>query len=135
MLSFPTRIPFAALLGLQLQRYEGGECEVTLEPTPELLNSWDVVHGGVTMTLLDVTLAHAGRSSAATPPVLDVRGCATVEMKTTFMRPALGPLRCTAKVLQRSSSLVFVEGSVFDAGGRLVAHATGTFKFLRKENS
>jgi uncharacterized protein (TIGR00369 family) len=130
MLEFPTHIPFGALLGLQLQRYEDGEAEVSLDPSPDLLNSWSVVHGGVTMTLLDVCMSHAARSSAAASGQ-DVRGAATVEMKTTFMRPALGPVLCKAKMLHRTATLAFVEGSVYDGKGELVSHATGTFKFLR----
>lgn len=126
MLQFPTPIPFAELLGMRLLRYEGGECEISLDPTGDLLNSWSVVHGGVTMTLLDVCMAHAARSA-----VQDVRGAATVEMKTSFMRPGVGPQTAKARVLHRTATMAFCEGSVFDEKGEMVSHATGTFKFMR----
>jgi uncharacterized protein (TIGR00369 family) len=130
MLEFPTPIPFGNLLGLKLVRYENGEAEVTLEARPDLMNSWSVVHGGVTMTLLDVCMSHAARSSAAANGQ-DVRGAATVEMKTSFMRPSLGALTCKAKMLHRTATMAFVEGTVTDSAGELLSHATGTFKFLR----
>jgi acyl-coenzyme A thioesterase PaaI-like protein len=34
-------------------------------------------------------------------------------------------------LLHRTSTLAFCEASVFDDGGHLCAHATGTFKYLR----
>jgi uncharacterized protein (TIGR00369 family) len=93
-------------------------------------NSWDVAHGGVVMTLLDVVMAHAARSvrdaaDHATP------GIVTVEMKTSFMRPASGRLLATGRLMHGTTSLAFCEGSVRDEAGALCAHATGTFKFLR----
>jgi uncharacterized protein (TIGR00369 family) len=56
---------------------------------------------------------------------------ATIEMKTTFLRPALGRLVGKGRRLHRTASMAFCEGSVFDADQQLVAHATGTFKFLK----
>jgi len=54
----------------------------------------------------------------------------TIEMKTTFMRPAQGRITCIGKLMHRSAALAFCEGTVFDAAGERLAHATGTFKFL-----
>jgi len=51
-------------------------------------------------------------------------------MKTTFMKPARGRVTCVGRLLQRSASLCFCEGTVFSAVGERLAHATGTFKFL-----
>lgn len=125
-----TQVPFADFIGLRLVRMHGGEAESALPMKPELLNTWQVAHGGVTMTLLDVTMAHAARS-------LNMKGqdkgpgVVTVEMKTTFMRPGEGTLVCRARVLHRSSTMAYTEGSVYGANGLLCAHATGTFKFLR----
>ena len=60
----------------------------------------------------------------------DPRGVVTIEMKTTFMKPARGRVICIGKLLQRSPSLCFCEGTVFNADGERLAHATGVFKFL-----
>ena len=59
--------------------------------------------GGVLMTLLDVAMAHAARSVNRHLPDLGP-GVVTVEMKTSFMRPGEGELRCHAKLLQQRSS-------------------------------
>jgi uncharacterized protein (TIGR00369 family) len=101
-----------------------------MTPREEHMNSWSVLHGGVTMTLLDVAMAHAARSPkpGAAP---DPRGVVTVEMKTSFMRPGLGRLHARGKLLHQTQTMAFCEGSLFDSDNVLVAHATGTFKFLR----
>jgi uncharacterized protein (TIGR00369 family) len=123
-MDFSVRIPFVDLLGFRLTRMDGGEAEIAYEPIPEHLNSFDVVHGGASMTLLDVVMAHAARS------VQNDMGCITIEMKTSFMRAAKGPLVARGKLLHRTATLAFTEASVFDASGKLCSHATGTFKFV-----
>ena len=127
-MKFKTHIPFVELLGCELLRFEGGEAEIALDLREDLTNSWNVVHGGVTMTLLDVAMAHAARSLDADPPR---PGVVTVEMKTSFMRPGLGRLVAHGRLLHRTASLAFCEGTLRNAEGQIVGHATGTFKYLK----
>ena len=130
-MKFQRPIPFVDLLGFELLKFEGGEAEVAVDLRDELCNSWKVAHGGMTMTLLDVVMAHAARSSVAGDEArADAPGVVTIEMKTTFMRPGLGRLLAKGKLLHGTASLAFCEGGVYDKRGSLVAHATGTFKYL-----
>jgi len=46
------------------------------------------------------------------------------------MRAAKGPLLAKGRLLHRTATMAFTEGSIFDAAGKLCAHATGTFKFV-----
>jgi uncharacterized protein (TIGR00369 family) len=130
-MKFPFLIPFVEQLGLELHRFEAGQAEVQVDLGTAHLNSWDVAHGGVLMTMLDVAMAHAARSLHAHEPGAGP-GVVTVEMKTSFMRPAEGRLTAKAALLHRSTTMAFCEASVFDADQHLCAHATGTFKYLRK---
>ena len=138
-LQFPLRIPFVEVLGFELWGWGGGQAEVRLDLAQAHLNSWEVAHGGVLMTMLDVAMAHAARSPGAAADATGNAagaadhgpGVATIEMKTSFMSPAEGPLRAVGRLLQRTATLAFCEASVFDDAGRLCAHATGTFKYLR----
>lgn len=134
MLDFPVFIPFVEHLGLTLHALGDGEAELRLSIQELHLNSWRVAHGGVLMTLLDVGMAHAARSVNRrlldTGPDLGP-GVVTVEMKTSFMRPGEGELRCVGRLLHRSTTMAFCEGSVFGGDGKLCAHATGTFKYLK----
>ena len=123
-MDFSVRIPFVDLLGFRLQRMEGGEAEITFDPAPDHLNSFDVVHGGASMTLMDVVMAHAARS------VQPDMGCVTIEMKTSFMRAARGPLTAHGKLMHRTATMAFTEARIVDGAGQLCCHATGTFKVV-----
>ena len=130
-MKFPLHIPFVEALGFELHHFEGGHAELRVDLDQAHLNSWEVAHGGVLMTMLDVAMAHAARSIHADQPDFGP-GVVTIEMKTTFMRPAEGRLRANAKLLHRSTTMAFCEASVLDDDNHLCAHATGTFKYLRK---
>jgi uncharacterized protein (TIGR00369 family) len=130
VLQFLIHIPFVELLGFELLRFERGEAEIAVALREDLTNSWGVAHGGVTMTLLDVVMAHAARSPGE-DGIAESSGVVTVEMKTSFLRPGLGRLVGTGRRLHRTASMAFCEGSLVDAAGELVAHATGTFKYLK----
>ncbi|HET8748295.1 MAG TPA: PaaI family thioesterase [Ramlibacter sp.] len=123
---FGVEIPFVEHLGFELVKMEGGESVLTFEPKREHMNSFFVAHGGAIMTLLDVTLATAARSID-----LDT-GVVTIEMKTSFMRPSQGLLTAKGRLMHRTKSMAFSEGTVYDAEGHVCAHATGTFKYVKR---
>ena len=129
-LAFPVRIPFVEALGFELWQAADGRSELRMDIARTHLNHRDVAHGGVLMTLLDVAMAQAARTlhrpgEAVGPAVV------TIEMKTTFVRPAAGRLAARGHVLHRTTATAFCEASVFDDAGRLCAHSTGTFKYVR----
>ncbi|HAU56097.1 MAG TPA: PaaI family thioesterase [Comamonadaceae bacterium] len=124
--SFGVHIPFVEHLGFTLHRMEAGESELRYEALPEHHNSFDVTHGGALMTLLDVAMATAARSQS--PDM----GVVTIEMKTSFMQPARGPLVAKGRLMHRTATMAFTEGTVVDAEGRVCSHATGTFKYVRR---
>lgn len=127
-IAFPVDIPFIRDLGAELMSSENGRAVVALDLAPRHLNSWQVAHGGVLMTLLDVAMAAAGRS-------LDpaAGGGVTLEMKTTFVQPAPGGTRLLAAghAYHRSGTMSFCEAEVRGADDRLIAKAMGIFKFQR----
>ena len=125
-LSFGVTIPFVEHLGFALTRFDGGHSAIAFTPKPEHLNSFSVCHGGALMTLLDVTLATAARSVDAD------MGVVTIEMKTSFMQPAKGALRTQGQLVHKTATLAFTQATVYDAAGEACAHATGTFKYVRR---
>lgn len=129
-LHFPVHIPFVEQLGLELHSMGDGQAELRVDLSEGHLNSWEVAHGGVLMTMLDVAMAHAARSIHMKAEGMGP-GVVTVEMKTSFMRPGEGELRALGKLLHRSTTMAFCEGSILGLDGQLVAHATATFKYLR----
>ncbi|MGP8097956.1 MAG: PaaI family thioesterase, partial [Steroidobacteraceae bacterium] len=89
--AFRNEIPFIKDLGVEFLVADAGRASVALQLRERHLNSWNVAHGGVLMTLLDVAMAVAGRS-------LDpaAGGGVTVEMKTSFVQPAHAGTRLIA---------------------------------------
>ena len=99
------------------------EVEVAFDARAELLaNPMKQVQGGYLCAMLDecmsVACMVASQMTAVAP---------TVEMKTSFFRPALpGPLRGVGRVVRWGKTLAFTEGELYDGEGRIVAKATGT---------
>ena len=128
-MNFGVEIPFVSHLGFELEKFENGDSAIGYSPKPEHLNSFAVTHGGVVMTLMDVTMAVAARS------VQVDMGVVTIEMKTSFMRPAPGDgsrLTAMGRLMHRTATLAFTEATLFDAQGRACAHSTGTFKYVKR---
>jgi len=130
---FGVHIPFVANLGFTLEKFENGTSELHYSPRPEHLNSFAITHGGAVMTLLDVVMATAARS------VAQEMGVVTIEMKSSFMRPAQAKagehLVAQGLLLHRTATMAFTDGKVYDATGQLCAHATGTFKYVKRTPS
>lgn len=128
---FPLPIPYLKEMGIEFVEMANGQAQIALTMQARHLNSWHVAHGGVTMTMLDAVMSMAGRS-------LDpaIRSGVTIEMKTSFFEPggAEGArMLAKGRVLKSTSSLCFAEGEVWN-GTKLVAKASGTFKFVRRND-
>ncbi len=128
-MSFGPRIPFVDLLGFELLQFDDGCSVLAYEAQPEHLNSFEVVHGGVVLSLMDVAMAVAARS------VQKDMGVITIELKTSFMRPATGRLTAKGELMHRTRSMAFTQASIVDAQGQLCAHATGTFKYAARRTA
>lgn len=121
--------PFLQHLGVQTIEAQEGRAKVTLTLSEHHMNSWQMTHGGVLMSLLDVAMAMAARSLSA-----EQKGVVTVEMKTTFLEAAGVPadqLEARGFAYHQSATMCFCEAEVWLAE-RLVAKSSGTFKYLRR---
>lgn len=122
----PSPSVFTEHLGIVRGEAGGGQAELHLEPRAEHLNSLGATHGGVVVTLMDAAMAASARSLQEGSSVV------TVELKTSFLRPARGGLRAEGRTLHRGASLAFCEATVYDPAGRCCARASGTFKYVRR---
>ncbi|MFZ6747998.1 PaaI family thioesterase [Undibacterium sp. Ren11W] len=128
----PSLNPFLDSLGVELLEMENGTARLGLDLKPQHMNSWQITHGGVIMTMLDVVMAMAGRSLSA-----ELKGVVTIEMKTSFLQPggiAGGRVEARGKAFHQSTTMCFCEGEVWN-GDKLVAKSMGTFKYLRRLKS
>lgn len=114
-------------IGLHLQfHWEGDVIVTTWTPAPEHQGWAGHAHGGMLTLVLDETMAHAvNRSGYLTP---------TAEMTVRFRHPALieEPLRITA-TRPEGTRLLTCRAEARDAGGRLIAEATGKFLPYRRQ--
>lgn len=120
-------VPFLKLLGVRCLSAEMGKGEILLALKPEHTNTWDVAHGGVLLTLMDVAMAVAARSGDPGD-----RSVVTVEMKNNFMQATNGILRVKADTVRRTATMAFCEAKLYNDQGEICCMATGTFQFLKR---
>lgn len=123
--------PFLHELGFELVSMADGAAEIIICLKAQHMNSWQVMHGGIIMTLLDASMSRAARSL-----VPDVTSAATVEMKTSFFQPGGkvdSRVKGIGKVLHHSTRMYYCEGEIWN-GESLVAKAMGTFKVFRRSD-
>ena len=119
------RVPFMRLLDARREFAEGGRARVVIDEREALGNVIGAVHGGVLLTLLDVVMA-----SAAVSLFDFARTAVTLNLNTSFLEPGRGRLTADGEVVQHDDSVAWCRASVTDAGGRIVAHAQGSFRYL-----
>ncbi len=126
---FPLDNPFLKYLGVEYVAMGEGTAQLKLALQPHHMNSWQVTHGGVSMTMLDVVMALAGRSLYP-----EAEAAVTVEMKTSFLQPggcSGDSIIANGKAFYRSTTMCFCEAELWQ-GDKLVAKAMGTFKYMKK---
>ncbi|HUO90916.1 MAG TPA: PaaI family thioesterase [Rhizomicrobium sp.] len=102
---------------------EGEIRRFALPVTEKHLNGAGSVHGGMLMTLADVSMSQTSRA------VSGAMSCSTVSLTCDFIGPGrLGDiLECRVRVTRRTRTLVFLSAEIV-ASERIVAVATGLWK-------
>jgi uncharacterized protein (TIGR00369 family) len=100
------------------------EVEVGFTGLAEFCNPMGQIQGGFLVAMLDDAMSVAGAVASNLTCVMP-----TLEMKTSFLRPAWpGPLRVVGRVLKWGKTIAFTEGLLFDDKGTLLAKASATAK-------
>lgn len=116
--------PGSQLLGFRMLRVSQAdrEVEVGFDASEQLTNPMRQIQGGYLCAMLDECMSVACMVASGMTSVAP-----TVEMKTSFFRPAMpGALRGVGRVVRWGKTIAFTEGELYDAEGRLLAKATGT---------
>jgi uncharacterized protein (TIGR00369 family) len=97
--------------------------EVAFEAKPDFCNPMGQIQGGYLCVMLDEAMSVAGGVASGMTHVMP-----TLEMKTSFLRPAKPgqTLRAVGRVVKWGRTIAFTEGELYDAEGALLAKATGT---------
>ena len=122
--------PGSVTLGFELLRIDQAakEVEAAFLARPEFCNPMRQIQGGFLCAMLDDTMSVAGLVASGMTHVMP-----TLEMKTSFLRPAKpGRLLCIGRVLKWGRTIAFTEGELYEAPEpgerRLLAKATATAK-------
>ena len=120
-----SRVPFMHLLGVHREFSQDGRARLAVEARPEIENLIGAVHGGVVATLVDVVMA-----SAAVSRIDFTRTAVTLNLNTSYLQPGRGRLTADGEVVQADDEMAQCRAVVTDESGRVVARATGTFRYL-----
>ena len=109
-----------------LLRTEGKTtCRLRMMPATHHSNVNDVVHGGVTLSLIDVSLFAAAHALGAG----DAAGSVTLGLECSFVDVGeIGkPLDAVTEILRETGRLIFLRGLV-EQGETVVASFSGTIR-------
>lgn len=116
-------VPFAKLLGLELDDIGTGTATLALNVRQDLTQNLGLVHGGVIASLIDTATAFAILSLLAPKERVT-----TVDLTISYLRPVtMGRLRAVAKVVRAGRRLFVVSAEVFDEDGKLASTALSTY--------
>jgi uncharacterized protein (TIGR00369 family) len=117
------RVPFAKLIGIELDEVDSGTATLAFDIRDELKQNNGVVHGGAIASLIDTATAFAIIS--VLPPD---EQATTVDLTISYLRPLTqGRARAVAKVLRTGKRLITVSAELFDYAGNLAATALSTY--------
>jgi uncharacterized protein (TIGR00369 family) len=123
---FNDTAPIAKTFGMRLEYDEEDRAVVRLPYNPGLDHALGGIHGGIYATLLDTAGWFAAAAAHGESSWL-----ATSEMSVHFLKPcAQTDLRAVGRVLKGGKRQDVAEVHLFDGGGALVGHCTGTFLLL-----
>ncbi|MFL6159849.1 MAG: PaaI family thioesterase [Marmoricola sp.] len=114
----------ALLLGMSLVEIGDGVATFELTPDERMMNPIGSIHGGIAATLLDSCLGCAVHTTLPAGV-----GYTTAQLNVHYLRamqPGTGPVRATGTVIHRGRTQSTAEARLYDAGGKLYAHATTT---------
>jgi uncharacterized protein (TIGR00369 family) len=119
------RVSFMQLLGVQREFSRDGRARLVVGARQELENLIGAMHGGVVATLVDVVMA-----SAAVSKIDFVRTAVTLNLNTSYLQPGRGRLTADGEVIGFDDEIAWCQATVSDESGRLIARATGSFRYL-----
>ncbi len=116
-------VPFARLLGIELEEVGSGTATLGLNVRRELTQNHGVVHGGAIASLIDTATAFA---------ILSLLGpgekVTTVDLTISYLRPVTdGRITAIAKVVRAGRRLFVVSAEVFGQDEKLATTALSTY--------
>ena len=124
---------FGAMLDMEFQVGKPGEIVYHMDIQEKHLATPRAAHGGAVSAFMDGTMGVCALSQV----IMDNKVVSTIEMKISFVSPALigKKLIGTAKTIKKGKRIVFVEGEIHNEDGDLIAMGSGTFNVYPAEKA
>ncbi len=119
-----------ALVNMRKAESEDGTVTMTMDVTPNALNGYGYVHGGMLFTLADYAMGAACRTL-----VKEGESPVTLEAKANYISNIKeGRLIARSEVLHQGKHLITLETRIYEeATNELVMIVTGSFYIIREE--
>ena len=116
-------VPFAKLLGIELESQEPGVAVLTMKLREDLMRNGSIAHGGAVAALIDSAMAFA-----IMPLLAENEHSMTVDLTIHYLRPVSeGSARATARVVRAGKRVITVSAELFDSNEKLAATAISTY--------
>jgi uncharacterized protein (TIGR00369 family) len=116
-------VPFASLIGIQLDKIDLGSARLSLNVRDELRQDGGVVHGGAIASLIDTATAFAGITVLGAKERLS-----TVDLTVKYLNSLkAGKAIASAKVIKAGQRLLTISADVVDEAGTPIATAISTY--------
>jgi uncharacterized protein (TIGR00369 family) len=116
-------VPYAHLLGIELDHIDKGAATLGLEVRNELTQNHGVVHGGAIASLIDTAMAFSIITLLAPREKVT-----TVDLTVSYLRPLTkGRVTAKARVVRAGRRLFVASAEVFADDGSLASTALSTY--------
>ena len=116
-------VPFAKLLGIEVESVEPGVAVLTMRMRDDLKRNGGIAHGGAVATLIDSAMAFA-----IMPMLGEDEHSMTVDLTIHYLRPVSeGSARAIARVVRAGKRVITVSAELFDGNEKLAATAISTY--------
>jgi len=116
-------VPFAKLLGIEVESVEPGHAVLTMNMRAELMRNGGIARGGAVAALIDSAMAFA-----IVPMLGENEHSVTVDLTIHYLRPVSeGSARASARVVRAGKRVITVSAELFDGNKKLAATAISTY--------
>ena len=122
-MSLLDNVPFAKLLGIEIESSEPGHAVLSMKMRHELKQNHGVAHGGSIAAVIDSAMA-----IAIMPMLAENERTTTVDLTIHYLRPLTeGTARASARVVRAGRRIITVSAELFDDQQKLAATAISTY--------
>ena len=114
------RDAFSAWMNIDVIELEKGSCILSCKIKAEMLNGFEILHGGITYSLSDSALAFAANSYGFK--------CVSIETSISHLRPVTNNQRLTVKAseIHRGKTIGLYQVDIFNEENKIVSKFKGT---------